>query len=160
MGGEKYKDRFEIISFRENELEQAKYLENDVSKGASEIFAIEYAFLNSKWISKSNFVIKITGRFFIPGLESFLKNINMNEYHVLHQDDINDCQMVGVKIDYFYDLFFPKLINKRGNYDPHVENIYKERIIECFSYEKILKCPRFDIELTLGGGGPKKFTHI
>jgi len=154
-----YKDRFEIISFRESELEQARYLENDVSKGASEIFAIEYAYLNSKWISHSDFVIKITGRFFIPGLESFLENLNIDKYDVFSQNDINECQMVGVKYSHFYNVFFPKLINKNGQYDPHVENIYKERIND-FSIERILRCPRFDIELTLGGGGPKKYYYI
>lgn len=155
-----YKDRFEIISFRESELEQARYLEHDVSKGASEIFAIEYAYLNSKWISShSDFIIKITGRFFIPGLESFLENLDIDKYDVFSQNDIDECQMVGVKYSYFYNVFFPKLINKNGQYDPHVENIYRERINN-FPIERILRCPQFDIELTLGGGGPKKYYYI
>jgi hypothetical protein len=67
--------------------------------------------------------------------------------------------MVGVKKSHFYNVFFPKLINKNGQYDPHVENIYKERIND-FPKERILRCPRFNIELTLGGGGPKKYNYI
>ena len=56
---EQYKDRLEIITFRENEIENAKYLRNDISKGASEIFAIEYAFLHSKMIQNYSFLIII-----------------------------------------------------------------------------------------------------
>ena len=57
---ELYKDRFEVITFIESEQEQAKYLENNNSKGASEMFSINYAFNNSNIIKQSNFIIKIT----------------------------------------------------------------------------------------------------
>ena len=66
--------RLEIIGFRESELAEATYLHYNDSKGASEVFAIQYALSRSRFIheQQTNFVIKVTGRFFIPELESYL----------------------------------------------------------------------------------------
>ena len=64
-------DRFEIISFNENELPEAKYLNGNNSKGLSELFSIDYSIKNSKIITNSDFIIKITGRYFIPKLSYF-----------------------------------------------------------------------------------------
>lgn len=156
---EEYKDRLEIITFREDEIEKANYLRHNDSKGASEIFAIEYAYLHSKMISQYSFLIKITGRYFIPGLEQYLGDINFQKYIALNQNDWNECQMVGVNILYFYEVFHPLLINKDGRYDGHVENIYKERILAIMP-EKIIRCPIFPIDPTMGGGSSKIFTEI
>ena len=54
-----YKDRFEVITFKENEVPEANYLKDNISKGSSEIFSIKYAFDHSKIIHSSNFIIKI-----------------------------------------------------------------------------------------------------
>jgi hypothetical protein len=158
---EEYKDRLEIITFKEDELERASYLKEDKSKGASEIFAIEYAYLNSRMIQRDrdSFLIKITGRFFIPELEHFLENIELKNYIALNQNNIDECQMVGVNILYFYSVFYPKLINFKCEYDGHVENIYKERILEIMS-EKVIRCPSFKIPPTLGGGNDRIFIEI
>ena len=45
-----YKHRFEVITFIEDELEEARYLKNNNSKGASEIFSIQYAFFHSIFV--------------------------------------------------------------------------------------------------------------
>jgi hypothetical protein len=156
---EEYKDRFEVISFCENELDEAQYLKNNDSKGASEIFAINYAYLHSKIISKYSFIIKVTGRFFIPKLEIFLESIDINSYFGLTQNNISCCQIVGTNISYFDNIFHPNLINKNGNYDGHVENIYKERMLD-LPENKVLRCPIFEIEPTLEGGGSKIFTSL
>ena len=66
---EKFKDRFEVISYVESELEAADFLKGNPYKGASEIFAIEYAYNTSRLCLDADFIIKITGRFFIPDLE-------------------------------------------------------------------------------------------
>ena len=86
---EKYKDRLEVISFRESDVEDAEYLKGNNSKGASEIFAINYARSHSKWIGEigkigeMDFLIKVTGRFFIPDLEGYLESIELDQYDVL-----------------------------------------------------------------------------
>jgi hypothetical protein len=156
---EKYNDRLEILYFRENELEEARYLEGNDSKGASEIFAINYAYQYSKGICNENFLIKVTGRFFIPGLEAFLQSVDINAYDGLTQNSTFRCQMVGVSISQFPVIFHPYLINKDGHYNGHVESIYEERM-NLFPEEKRLRCPNFDIEPTLEGGGPIVFTII
>ena len=73
---ETYKNRFEIISFVEEELEEAQYLTNDNSKGTSEIFSINYAFNHSEIIKNSIFIIKITARYYIPELQEYLSNFD------------------------------------------------------------------------------------
>jgi|LauGreSuBDMM15SN_2_FD.fasta_scaffold113521_1 hypothetical protein len=156
---EQYKQRLEIISFKECDLDNANYLRDNVSKGASEIFAIEYAYLHSKIMREYTFLIKITGRFFIPDLESFLSQRNLDHYIALNQQDIEECQMVGVHLNYFYLVFYPVLLNKNGIYEPHVEYIYKERILG-ISPDKMIRCPSFPIEPTFGGGSFRRFTHI
>ena len=73
-----FRDRFEVISFNERELKQCEYLKNNNSKGASELFAINYAVVNSKIINDTVFLLKITARYFIPELEEYLKSFNFN----------------------------------------------------------------------------------
>lgn len=156
---EKYIDRLEIITFRENDLEEASYLVGNNSKGASEIFAINYAYQHSKWIRDENFLIKVTGRFFIPGLEAFLQTVDINVYDGLTQNNTSRCQMIGTSISLFPVIFHPQLINKDGHYNGHVESIYEERM-DTLPKERRLRCPDFEIEPTLEGGGPIVFTII
>lgn len=156
---EKYSDRLEVISFRENDLEEAIYLKGNESKGASEIFAINYAHSHSKWIRDVYFLIKITGRFFIPGLESYLENIPLDQYDILKQNNIMSCQLIGVSLSHFLTLFHRDLIHKNGIYNGNVEEIYMERMMD-FLEERRLICPIFPIEPTLEGGGPNVFYQL
>jgi hypothetical protein len=156
---EKYSDRLEVISFRENGVEEAQYLKGNNSKGASEIFAINYARLHSKWIDEMDFLIKITGRYFIPGLESYLESIELDQYDILKQNNINSCQLIGVRLSHFLTLFQVRLLDKNGNYNADVEKIYVERMQE-FQEERRLICPVFPIEPTLEGGGPNIFYQL
>lgn len=144
-----HKDRFEIISFDERNCKEANYLEKDEGKGSSEMFAINYAFRNSKIIQNSLFVIKITARYYIPDLENYLSKIDLARYDGLCQNDVNRCEMVGSRIDNFPIIFNKYLINDKGEYDQHVENIYKLRMSW---FDDILRCNLFDIEPTQRGG--------
>jgi hypothetical protein len=102
---EKYNSRFEIIKFNENTHENAQYLKNNKSKGDSEIFSINYAFDKSNLIQSSHFIIKVTGRYFIPTLEDYLHEFNLNEYECLTQNNRNRCEMVGCHYRNFLDIF-------------------------------------------------------
>lgn len=156
---EKYAERFEIITFNESELDSAKYLENDTSKGASELFAINYAFNHSKLVNFSNFIIKVTARFYIPDLQNYLKDINLDEYNCLTQYNTDRCEMVGSHIKNFNRVFYQYAVDKNNYYIPHVEYLYKLR---CLSFESntILTCPKFDIEPTQRGGVSQIFSDI
>ena len=156
---EKFKNRFEVITFDESKEDSAKYLEDLPSKGASEIYQINYAFYNSKLIAQTNtnFIIKITARFFIPELENYLKKINLNSFQALCQHNRNRCEMVGSHIYSFRYIFHTELINKNGEFDGHVENIYKERINNC---KKKIVCKIFNIEPTQRGGSKNSYKNI
>jgi hypothetical protein len=146
-----YSNRFEIIYYTENTLSQAKYLINNVDKGASELFAINYAFYNSKIISSSqqNFIIKITGRYFISELENYLNKYDLTKYDCLTQNNLDRCEMVGCNINKFNLIFNVNSTNNNGIYDGHVENVYKNRSLLC---SNVLRCELFNIEPTQRGG--------
>ena len=144
-----YKNRFEVISFKENELEETKYLENKVSKGASEIFSIDYAYRHSTIIHQSNFIIKITCRYFIPELEDYLRVFDLNKWDCLTQNIRNRCEMVGSHYKNFNNIFNINLLNNNNEYDGDVENIYQFRTSK---FPNVLICKKFTIELTQRGG--------
>ena len=154
-----YKDRFEVITFKENELDETKYLKDNNSKGASEIFAINYAFNNSKIIknNKTNFIIKITGRYYIHELEDYLLSYDLNEYDCLTQNDRTRCEMVGSHINNFSNIFNIMLLDKNNKYEGQLEKIWKYRTSK---YDKILVCKEFNIEPTKRGGLDQVFSTI
>ena len=153
---EQYKDRFEIISYVENNLPQAHFLKGNPYKGASEIFAIHWAYYHTTLLP-SDFIIKITGRFFIPGLEPYLNSLSISDYDVLVQHKKNRCEMLGCRREHFDRVFDTYLLNRAGNYDGNVEDVYEFR---CEQYPRILHCPEFPIEGTQRGGINEVFYNI
>ena len=146
---ELYKDRFEVITFVESELEESKNLIGNPHKGASEIFAINYGFNQSEMTKSSDFIIKITARYFIPELENYLKNYDLNEYDCLTQNSRIRCEMIGSHIRNFHHIFNVNTFNKNGFYVCHIESLYEERTSD---YTRILICDPFQIEPTQMGG--------
>ena len=153
----RYKHRFEVFSFKEDDLEEAGYLKDRRSKGDHELFAIQYAYKNSKFVNYSLFIIKVTGRYYIPGFEEYLKEVDINNYSVIMQHQIERCEMVGSNHKCFYQLFDLKLLNEDGNYEEMVEKVYKYRIscIKNAHHSRI-----FDIEPTQRGGVNEIFHNI
>ena len=149
-----YKDRFEIISFVESELPHAaRYFNNKIhitSKGASELFAINYAYKNSLLIQEATFIIKVTCRYFVPELEEYLSNIYLDYYDALRQNDKNFCEIVGCHKNKFNVVFQPECINSEGYIMGHVEAIYDYRINTLC--ENVIICQPFAIEPTKMGG--------
>ena len=154
---EKHKSRFEIITFCEANMENAKFLENNNSKGSSEIYSINYAYDNSDLLKKATFIIKVTGRYFIPDFQNYLSNFDMNNYDVLTQNDVNKCEIVGCHINHFSDIFNNNLLNEDGIYTGHVEYVYKYR---CSLYNNVLHLKVFQIEPTQRGGTPEIYNTI
>jgi hypothetical protein len=144
-----YKDRFEVVTFNESELPYANYLKGNSSKGACEVFAINYAFHNTTLRNKLGFIIKITARFFIDDLEKYLSQYDLNKFDCLTQFNRSRCEMVGSHIKNFRFIFNTHLVNKQNKYDGHIENIWRERTM-CFKNN--LRCRPFEIEPTQRGG--------
>lgn len=156
---EKYKDRFEIISYVESELDEAAFLQGNPYKGASEMFSIHYAYHHSELVKQNSpdFIIKITGRFFIPDLQNYVSEIDLSMMDVLVQNKTNRCEMVGCHKNNFETVFSTNLVDHTGNYSGHVEDVYQFR---CSSYENVVHCPVFAIEGTQRGGINEVFYNI
>jgi hypothetical protein len=149
--------RLEIISFVEADIKEANYLKYDTSKGSSELFSIYYAFKHSNIIKHTNFIIKITGRFYIPDLEKYLTTINIHNYDALTQNNNARCEMVGSHINNFNYIFNMYPIDMNSRYCDYIETVYMQR---CAVYDKVLQCPVFPIEPTQRGGVDMIYTNI
>ena len=160
-----YEDRFEIITFDEikHPPELKHYVYNN-SKGASEIFAINYAYKNTKFKSSIDFIIKVTGRYFIDSFEGFLKKHDLsnrcNQIAVcnygdrlvaLTQNNDTRCEIVGCHILLIPIIFNTNMNDHLGIFHTHVEFLYKNRI-KLINANHILKCDEFEIEPTQMGG--------
>ena len=139
-----FKSRFEFISFNEKELQIAEYLQTQqFGKGRHEIFAIHYAYRVSELIKTTNFIIKITCRYYIPEFESFLNSYNLDNFDGLTQNDKNRCEIVGSHINNFTEIFSNEI------YDEHVESVFRRRMLY---FPNVIKCKIFNIEKTQRGG--------
>jgi hypothetical protein len=147
-----FKDRFEVIVFDEIKLDEAKFIQKSGSKGRHEVFAINYAFNNSKILQSSNFIIKITARFYIPDFENYLNNYDLNSYDCLVQNNRDRCEVVGSHQKYFSHIFDMNNIN-----DDHIENVWRARTS---TYTNIFICKPFEISETQRGGQPETYTTI
>ena len=151
----KENEHFQIISFKENEIPEANYLLQNKSKGASELFSINYAFNNSKFKEKSKYIIKITGRYYVPNFKEYLES--MNSFDVICQHGMNRCELVGCKKIHFNKLFNISLQQNDGSYCNHIEFLYNERIN---TFDKIVICKQLEIEPTQQGGINQICTYL
>ena len=133
------------------------YLKNNDSKGASEVFSILYAFNHSRLIHNSNFIIKITCRYFIPELEEYLKLYDLNNYDCLTQHNKDRCEMIGSHYNTFTHMFDTNLLDENNEYNEHIESVWKYRASK---YTNVLTCKMFEIEKTQRGGLSECFINI
>lgn len=158
---EKYAHRFQIHTFDEALEENAEYLRYDQSKGCSELYAINYVHNVSELIRNSKFVIKVTGRFFIPGLQTFLESAPLEHCSAMRQNDMTRCEMVGSRIDKFSDIFHVFALDERGDRMGHVESVYKFRMEREIKHgNNVLVCDTFVIDPTIRGGVNKVYDNI
>jgi hypothetical protein len=154
---ELFKDRFEVITFDESEFELSKWLVKNNSKGESELFSINYAIKNSKFIFPDTFIIKITARYFLPELEEYLNRFKLNEFDCLVQHNQDRCEMVGSNYKNFEYIFNQDVLNDLPLFCGHIESIYTYRTGK---YKNLLICKEFQIEKTQRGGADDTFNTI
>lgn len=77
-----YSSRIEFLSYDGNGYDRS------LGKGYGELEIINYALVNSRKISNCEYLIKSTGRYFFPKMESFLDTIRIDEYDFVGQ--LND----------------------------------------------------------------------
>lgn len=114
------------------------------SKGQWEVFAIQYAYQNSKILQESEFIIKITGRYYIPNFEKYLIEKNIINYDCLRQNNKNCCEVLDCKQRLFSEIF--NIFIEEG----HIETVWRKRIDKYIN--NVLECDRLQIEPTQQGG--------
>ena len=107
-------ERLELISFTYPKKDKV-LLDKMEAKGQHEMYSISYACKNSTFINNCDYVIKITGRYFIPSLENILnKNLN-DKINFIRQSTIwrnmNRCEIVGCSKNNIDKLFYFPLKN-------------------------------------------------
>lgn len=138
--------RLEYITYDETNYD----VYDNSSKGISELFSIRYAYEHSKQLKNANYIIEITARYFIPELESYLKTIDLSKYECFVQHDIDRCEMVGDRNDFFNTVF------KYNTDYNHIESYYKDITTPL----KKLIGKKFLIEPTQRGGVNEIFETI
>ena len=134
-------ERVQVITYDEKLV--FPHVSCSASKGQSEVFAINYAFRHSSLLQSSEFIIKVTGRFFIPGFEDYVKTLNLSSMNGLRQNNPDRCEIVGSHRLYFHRIFDVMSVNG------HVEHAYKQILDQC---DKVVICKDLPIEPTLRGG--------
>jgi hypothetical protein len=144
-------DKLQIISYKEKDIPECSYLLENKSKGASELFAINYAFKNCKFKNQSNFIIKVTGRYFIPYFENYLTSfLTKNcQFEIICQNEPKRCEFLGCSRHSFNRLFNISLEQNDKRICNHIEDLYSERIN---TFDKVLICKKMQIEPTQHGG--------
>ena len=140
-----YKDRFEVITFNEETAKGAEYLKAIKNKGL---------------LHSSDHIIKVTGRYFIPGLESYLSRMYLEPYMAIRQMNIDRCELIGSRKDVFNTIFNLEMLDQTGKYNPHAEDVYKYRMHTLMDQQKVLVLPLFTIEKTQRGGTNEQFNDI
>lgn len=162
---DKYKNRFEVIYYKQDELNESNILKFIDSKGINELYSINYVYEHSKLIHSSNFIIKITGRYFIKELEEYLLSFDLNNYDCLTQNNTTRCEMVGSHYSKFSnvfsnmytpDIYIIDTDNCMYYFHQHMEQVWENRTNKL----KSLKCKEFNIEKTIRGGINEYFDTI
>jgi hypothetical protein len=144
-------DRFEKIIFDitniNNEIDN-RYLNNTKGKGQYESYSINYAYTHSKLLQSADFIIKVTGRFFVPNLEKILlEQLNNKPYKFIRQVKPHKCEIVGCHRDNFAELFKFPLENN------HAETSY-QTIINRYNTNEVLTLPILSLDdRTIIGNG-------
>jgi tetratricopeptide (TPR) repeat protein len=154
----KYRGRFEILSFSMNEAPE--FILGSRDKGLHELFSINYALNNSR-LANSDFVIKVTGRYYIPGFQGYTNTFNLGLYDAIVQNrhgSNSRCEMIGCQLKHSRDLFSLTIDPEYLTY-PYgmIESVYKKRIGE---FKGILECKEFPIEATICCGNNRIYRHI
>jgi hypothetical protein len=129
-------------------------------KGLHELFSINYALNNSR-LANSDFVIKVTGRYYIPGFQGYTNTFNLGLYDAIVQNGHGSnsrCEMIGCQLKHSRDLFSLTIEPEYLTY-PYgmIESVYKKRIDK---FNRTLECKEFPIEETVCCGNNRIYRHI
>jgi hypothetical protein len=122
--------RVEVITFKNEEDKEFHHFLHSLvqlkGKGLYEIRSIRYACEHSILLKECTHIMKVTGRYFIPSLESILKKLPFSTKAV-RQYHTDQCEVVGCRKDYV-ETIFDYLVSKNHTLTHHVEDAYQYRI--------------------------------
>lgn len=137
--------RVEILTFVGNNYDRI------LGKGYGEMLIIEYAILHSEFLSHSDFVYKITGRYKILNISSFIINYLGKDVDLL----LNfrpcltwaDSRFFGFKPFFLqqYLLVYKEIVNdqKSINFENALSKASLDLILDNRRYERFCKYPRY-----------------
>lgn len=90
----------EFLKFNHSRYHEKKYCTHPTqAMGEHELISIHEGMSNSKRIKGTTHVIKITGRYYIPGLAHVMRNIS-HTHEIIHMYGYaGGCQIMGCRID-------------------------------------------------------------
>ena len=151
-------DKHEIVSFTYDQLndKDRKYLEKMTNKGAHEIYCINYAIKNSKLLKnfdEDDFIIKVTGRYYISKFKKILDEIINENVEVVTQSTKNSvtlkyanrCEIIGCR------KYLTPFIFHFSKLDLRIlaEIVYTDRVNKV---KNIARLPKISITPTKCGG--------
>jgi len=111
-------------------------------KGQMETLSLEYALNNSSIVKTKKFIIKITGRYFIPNFEYYLDKVPI-ETDIIRQHDNLHCEIFGATVPNA-KLIFKYPLPKITTLEYYLYIIGKKT-------NNIVRLPRLDIPETTSG---------
>jgi len=124
-----YNNRIEYISYDGNNYDR------NLGKGYGEYHSILYALEHSKKLENEIYINKVTGRYFLDGIEEKLKNIDIDKYDLIGYKREIDYDLIPtvwfiVKKELFIDFFSKGITVNDSNH------IYAEKVF--FDFVKTL----------------------
>jgi len=160
---EKYSERFDFVSFNEKDI-AGEQLYTNQSKGISELYSIQTAYQNSKFFDKVEFIIKITGRYYIPNFFDYLLDNNFfvrckvtghphvqNEVLALRQYNEYRCEVFGCNKNIFNFIFSFRTTCNYGGCYLGIEEVIQKRI-KMLNQDYVFVCKQMFIQPTQQGG--------
>ena len=144
---------FEFLSFEGNQEKSVRY-----GKGYGEGEIMQYAFENSKLISRTNYIAKVTGRLIVKNINTLVRFANQSNGYFWFMGTSGGVQWVNTRFymmpkKLYMDVFIGyKEVDDRAGFDTELMfyHTIKNSQIE---YRKFFVCPR--IEGTSGTDGVK-----
>jgi hypothetical protein len=140
---------FEFICFTE-----PRELVGVTSKGQHELYAVNEARRRSRLLRNAVFVVKVTGRYYVPRLERALTaGLVSGGVQAVRQFDGDRCEIVGCAPAQFDAIFaYPSDTD-------HVETTYTARVGR-LPKDRVLVLPPLDVPATRNGGWDSPVTEL
>ena len=136
----------EFISFNHSRnLEMSYCQKRTLAMGEHELISIHEAMNRSKRLRAASHIVKITGRYYIPGMRHALSNLT-HEHQIIHMNGYaGGCQLMGCRID-----ACPKLWKCPYERFAHCEATVKVRMHKYLPSKRYM-LPRLHTAYTLAG---------